>query len=89
MDFLMIGQAFAVNEAYDPATNTWTTKAPMPTPRGALSAAAVNGIIYAIGGYKPNQELTVNEAYDPATNTWTTKAPMPTPRAGLTVATKW
>ena len=32
------------------AGNSWVAKAPMPTPRGGLGAAAVDGKIYAIGG---------------------------------------
>src|SRR6266853_3660977 len=74
-------------EAYDPATDTWTTKAPMPTARHRLGVAAVDGIIYAVGGIDAaGNILTTLEAYDPATDTWTTKAPMPTARADLGVA---
>ncbi len=63
---------------------TWTTKAPMPTPRYAPAAGVVNGILYAVGGFRGGGDvLSTVEAYDPATNTWTTKAPMPTPRGGL------
>src|SRR5581483_5429093 len=35
--------------AYDPAMNTWSERAPMPTPRGALSIAEHQGKLYAIG----------------------------------------
>jgi hypothetical protein len=37
-------------EAYDPATNTWTSEAPMPTAREFLAAGVVNGVLYAVGG---------------------------------------
>jgi len=76
--------ALTTNEAYDPATNTWTTKAPMPTARYFLTSSTVNNVIYCIGGNSGSNYLNVNEAYDPATNTWTTKAPMPTARDALT-----
>ena len=77
----------AVNEEYDPATNTWVIKAPMPTARSSLAAAAVNGKIYAIGGYEGfGSHLDKNEEYDPATNTWAIKAPMPTARSFLAAA---
>lgn len=89
----------ATVEAYDPATNTWTTRAPMPTPRAGLAVVVVDGVIYAIGGIAcrpPEGESCVAsspvglvatvEAYDPATNSWTTKASMPTPRAYLGAA---
>ena len=74
------------NYEYDPVSNTWSTKAPMPTARVAHVAAAVNGKIYVIGGATSNTnpaavpEVSTNEEYDPATDTWATKSPMPTPR---------
>jgi len=37
-------------EAYNPATNTWTTLDPMPTGRTLLAADVVNGVLYAVGG---------------------------------------
>ena len=63
--------------------NTWVEKAPMPTPRGYLETAVVNGKICAIGGSVP---IGTNEEYDPTTDTWTTKSPMPTPEQGFAVA---
>lgn len=72
-------------EAYDPATNTWTTKASMPTARDGLAGGVVNGILYAVGGYSEGFDLATVEAYDPTTNTWTTKASMPTARQKLAV----
>jgi N-acetylneuraminic acid mutarotase len=72
----------ATVEAYDPTTNTWTAKAPMSAARHGLAAAAVDGKIYAIGGFN-NGFLSTVEAYDPATNTWATSPSMPTARAGL------
>jgi N-acetylneuraminic acid mutarotase len=71
-------------EAYDPATNSWTTKAPMPTAREFLAAGVINGKLYAVGGDElTGPFLNTVEAYDPATNTWTTEASMPTARSGF------
>jgi len=56
---------------------TWTTQAPMPTPRGNAGAGVVNGILYAVGGCAGSCVIRVNEAYDSVSNTWTTKAPIP------------
>ncbi len=68
-------------EVYDPVTNTWTTKAPMPTARLWFSTSLVDGKIYAIGGALVTKEmLSTVEVYDPETDVWTTKTPMPTPR---------
>ena len=71
-------------EAYDPATDIWTTKANMPTPRTMSAIAVVDGRIYVIGGafgtVQENRTLSAVEAYDPTTEKWTRKADMPTAR---------
>lgn len=65
----------------------WNMKAPMPTPRYALSATSLDGIVYAVGGTPGGcNDLATLEAYDPATDTWTAKAPMPTARSHLATA---
>jgi len=57
---------------------TWQTLAPMPTARQELATAALNGKIYAIGGYDSSGTPTnIVEVYDPATNTWTSAHPIP------------
>lgn len=69
--------------SYDPATDTWTTKSPMPTARGAAAAVVANGLLYVIGGCTDagcGGFVGTVEAYDPITDTWTPKASMPTPR---------
>jgi N-acetylneuraminic acid mutarotase len=73
----------AFNEEYDPATDTWTFKASMPTPRSSFGIAVYQNKIYCMGGYIPEDATGVNEVYDPATDTWETKAPMPTARLNL------
>jgi len=72
-------------QVYDPATNTWDIKAPMPTARGFLSSAAVGGLVYAMGGGYPVAKRAV-EAYDPVTNSWTSKANLLSPRLGAHAA---
>ncbi|MBH0121856.1 protein kinase, partial [Rhodococcus sp. CX] len=74
-------------ERYDPATDTWTRLPDMPTPRGGLGAAYLDGRIVAIGGEEPTRVLSEVEAYDIATGMWTELAPMGTARHGLVVAT--
>lgn len=51
-------------EAYDPATDTWTQIADMPTARSALSTSVVNGQIYAIGGHSDAEVFSVIEVFD-------------------------
>jgi N-acetylneuraminic acid mutarotase len=63
--------ALATVEAYNPATNSWTKKASMPTARYSLAAAADGSKIYAIDGVgTATNTITVAEAYTPATNSW-------------------
>ena len=71
------------NEAYDPATDTWTEKAPIPTARGGIAAAVVEGEVYVFGGESPDKTFDNNEKYNPQTNSWTWGPPMPTARHGL------
>jgi hypothetical protein len=71
-------------EKYNPATNTWTTVAPMPTARAGLAAAVdSSGNIYAIGGTNGGSPQNTVEKYNPSTNTWSSAAPMSTARMYL------
>jgi N-acetylneuraminic acid mutarotase len=65
---------------YDPGADRWTARKPMPTPRGALAVAVLDGKLHAVGGYNRDGNTGAHEVYDPATDTWSTRAPMPTPR---------
>ena len=59
-------------EMYDLATDTWTQKADMPTPR-KTKTCVVDGKIYAIGGWSTANEqsqLETVEVYDPKKDTW-------------------
>src|SRR5580704_11404841 len=76
-------------EEYDPETNAWRTRAPMPTPRNHTAAGVVDGKIYVIGGrigaafIAASSDLANVEAYDPATNTWSILTPMAIGRHGV------
>lgn len=76
------GGIVGTNEEYDPATDTWSFKARMPTPRYRFNMIVYQNKIYCIGGSITygGPDTGVNEVYDPLTNTWETKASMPTPR---------
>jgi len=71
-------------QAYDPATDSWVTKKPMPTARSGLNTASLNGIIYTAGGEVQNDDYLAAfrafEAYDPASDTWWQLPPMLLPR---------
>ena len=55
----------------DSGSDSWTTVSSMPTPRDGHAVAAVDGMIYAIGGYDGSY-LSVVERYDPGSDSWTT-----------------
>src|SRR6266542_2486143 len=78
----MNGVAIAASHAYDPGTNSWTSRASMPQPRAESNGAGViNGIVYVPGGQGTNGVYCNSLfAYNPATNTWTSKATMPEAR---------
>ena len=73
-------------EVYDPNSNSWSTAASMPTLRGYLAAASLNGKIYAIGGGTANALSNTVVVYDPSSNSWSVAASMPTPRGSLAAA---
>ena len=69
---------------YDPATNTWVTKASMPTARRGAAGATYGGKLYVIGGRNAaGNDIATVEAYNPATNTWAARASLPSARSGL------
>jgi N-acetylneuraminic acid mutarotase len=58
---------------YDPTSDTWTSKAPLPFTRSTDSVATLNGKLYAIGGIEPTGgwvHCTRVDVYDPATDSW-------------------
>jgi N-acetylneuraminic acid mutarotase len=76
-------------EAYDPATDSWSNLSSMPTPRRSSSnfAAAVDGILYVVGGSTCcGCQTDAVETYDPTTNSWSTKAPISAPRRDVGLA---
>lgn len=80
----------ATNEMYDPITNTWTTKASLPTAMSGIRGAVVDGKIYVLSGFYTVNNLDSSSGsvfiYDPPTDTWTSGAEMPNARAGASAA---
>jgi len=71
-------------EVFDPALNQWTTRAPMPTPRGGVNGIAANGCFYIFGGEGPNGVFDEMEMYVPAQNRWYALEPLPIAVHGVT-----
>ena len=84
------GLVVGTNEVYDPATNRWETRKPMPTPRNHPAIGVVNGRIYLIGGRITANNIggyvasnvDVVEEYNPATDSWRAMNRMPSARSG-------
>jgi N-acetylneuraminic acid mutarotase len=65
---------------YNPQTDQWRARKAMPTARGALAVAVLNGKFHAVGGYGADGNTGAHEVYDPSTDAWTIKAALPVPR---------
>ncbi len=73
------------NEAYDPKTNQWTSKAPLPKARDHLAVAVIDGKLSAIGGrvdsdYSKN--MARHDLYVIKKDQWKKAMPLPKPRSG-------
>jgi N-acetylneuraminic acid mutarotase len=75
-------------EVYDPATNRWERRAPMPTVRGGVNGVAANGCFYTFGGEGNDDHIfgvfEENEVYNPVTDTWHVLQPLPIRIHGVT-----
>ncbi|MDH4222275.1 MAG: DUF2341 domain-containing protein [candidate division Zixibacteria bacterium] len=73
-----------VNEAYNPMTDTWTTKAPMPLSRYGATREnpVINGRIYITHGLS-TVFYADNYVYNPADDTWETRSAGINPRDGV------
>jgi len=68
----------ATVEAYDPATNTWSSVAPLPNALHHANTAAVNGKLYVVGALADLTFRAIGNvyAYDPQMG-WSAKTPLP------------
>jgi N-acetylneuraminic acid mutarotase len=73
------GTALKTVQVYNPSTNAWTTKAPLPAARPFGNGAThISGTIYLPGGQDAGNVLTRTlYAYRISTNNWSAKASMP------------
>ncbi len=76
----------AAVEEYDEALGVWRQVPPMPTPRFAASALAVDGRLWVFGGCGLTPRGFANydliEIYDPRTRKWSSGPKLPWPFAG-------
>jgi large repetitive protein len=88
-DGTTIDGTLASGEVYDPATDTWSAIAPMPTGRRTMVVGTLNGRAQLIGGEitTDGKAFAENEEYDPVTNSWRSLKSMPTARHGAAAGT--
>jgi N-acetylneuraminic acid mutarotase len=72
-------------EYFDTEAQTWHTVSSLQCGRGALSVVAVDGRLYAIGGFN-GRYLSSVERYDPLTDSWTYCESLQQPRSGCGIA---
>ena len=85
-----IGDTFADKKSvdwhyvYDPKTDAWTARRPMPTARDHTGTLTVDGRIHVVGGrvdsFHTNSNL--HHSYDAREDKWFARAPLPTARSG-------
>lgn len=80
-------ESVGTHEVYDPETDAWERRAPMPTARNHHGAGAVDGrIVVTAGRVGDRSRLTATEVWDAETDTWSEADPLPTGRSGVASA---
>ena len=72
-----------VHEVFDPQTGTWSTAAPMLSPRSGMNGVMARGFFHIWGGEGPAGMFPDHDYYNPVTNTWTALPDMPIPVHGI------
>ena len=74
------GDRSAINEVYDPQTDSWTTASPMPRRDNGFSttlSAVFDNKIHIISGYLTESKTLLHYIYDPKTDIWSNGASPP------------
>jgi N-acetylneuraminic acid mutarotase len=77
------GGATDLHQVYDPATDSWSKKAPIPDKAAWPGIAVLQGKVYLFGGDVKGVDILPTDnafAYDPETDTWKRLSPLPAPR---------
>lgn len=81
------GRLIPNTEEFDPVTNSWRQRAPIPTPRGGVASGVITDRILVFGGEgssgTPDRTFPQNEEYNPDTDSWRGLPALPTPRHGF------
>nr|XP_033771285.1 actin-binding protein IPP isoform X1 [Geotrypetes seraphini] len=80
-------RALSCVERFDTFSQYWTTVSSLHQARSGLGVAALNGMMYVVGGEKESMIFDCTECYNHITRQWTAVASMNYPRCGLGVCT--
>src|SRR5438105_712869 len=83
------GRAVPVVEEYDPATDTWRARAPMPRGLDHIGVAVLGDKIVSVGGFTSSVHSGAQDKvfeYDPAKDSWRELAPLSKARGSVAVA---
>jgi hypothetical protein len=72
------GRPLSTFQRYDTRADGWETLSPLPVPTRAAAGAAVDGVVYVVGGTTPDGNTDAVWAWDGGA--WRAKAPLPEPR---------
>src|SRR5665213_2247374 len=80
------GTILTNNQVYDPASDSWTAQAPIPTGVATANAGTIGTKIYVAGGCAANGDCRIGttdavQVYNTTNNTWSTTTSMPTATA--------
>jgi DNA-binding CsgD family transcriptional regulator len=83
LDTAFVDQSASAQAVTQRMPSRWTTRAPVPSPRGRLAVVASGDSIFVIGGVSEGQVTGLLEEYRPAEDRWVTGLPKPTPAANI------
>lgn len=72
------GASLDTTQEYDPETDSWRFRAPMPTARAWAASTDLDGKCYVIGGGVSFTSESAVEVYDPVSNFWEVLSSLPT-----------
>ncbi|WP_406429735.1 carboxypeptidase regulatory-like domain-containing protein [Streptomyces sp. NBC_01589] len=73
--------------AYDPKTGSWARRASAPEPRQATAHGFIDGRLYTVGGWGPQEKVSrTMQVYDAASDTWAKGPSIPEGRFGAASA---
>lgn len=78
-----------ITEEYNPITDSWTIKAPMPVPVTHMGIVVNGEDVWIIGGFTgdhPGERTDIVQVYNTSTNTWRNESSIPIPTGSLAAA---